>query len=90
MSVLLETSLGDIVIDLFCDQAPLACENFLKLCKPSYPRQRANHNEASEDLAPNQLGSPPFLASCSRGSWKWRDLELVFPGRLWSLPLVYR
>lgn len=33
MSVLLETSAGDIVIDLDVDQAPKACLNFLKLCK---------------------------------------------------------
>ncbi|KAJ3006552.1 UNVERIFIED_CONTAM: Peptidyl-prolyl cis-trans isomerase cyp6 [Siphonaria sp. JEL0065] len=33
MSVLLETSLGDIVIDLHVKQAPIACTNFLKLCK---------------------------------------------------------
>ncbi|GAB7344315.1 hypothetical protein MBLNU457_2180t1 [Dothideomycetes sp. NU457] len=36
MSVLLESSLGDIVIDLFVDDAPKACENFLKLCKIKY------------------------------------------------------
>eukprot|EP00966_Prymnesium_polylepis_P060148 1395439-Prymnesium_polylepis.1 len=36
MSVLLETSKGDIVIDLFCDECPLACKNFLKLCKTKY------------------------------------------------------
>lgn len=33
MAVLLETSKGDIVIDLFCDDCPLTCKNFLKLCK---------------------------------------------------------
>lgn len=33
MSVLLETSKGDIVIDLFCNECPVACKNFLKLCK---------------------------------------------------------
>ncbi|KAJ3345698.1 hypothetical protein HDU83_003844 [Entophlyctis luteolus] len=37
MSVLLEasriTSLGDIVIDLYVEKAPVACTNFLKLCK---------------------------------------------------------
>jgi peptidyl-prolyl cis-trans isomerase-like 4 len=33
MSVLLETSFGDIVIDLYIKKAPLACINFLKLCK---------------------------------------------------------
>ncbi|ETS81185.1 hypothetical protein PFICI_06187 [Pestalotiopsis fici W106-1] len=36
MSVLLETSLGDIVIDLLIDYAPKECENFLKLCKVKY------------------------------------------------------
>ncbi|KAI9771190.1 MAG: Peptidyl-prolyl cis-trans isomerase cyp6 [Geoglossum simile] len=36
MSVLLETSAGDIVIDLLVDFAPKSCENFLKLCKLKY------------------------------------------------------
>jgi peptidyl-prolyl cis-trans isomerase-like 4 len=36
MSVLLETSLGDLVIDLFVDHAPVACQNFLKLCEAKY------------------------------------------------------
>lgn len=36
MSVLLETSLGDIVIDTFYDTIPDACLNFLKLCKIKY------------------------------------------------------
>ncbi|KAI1336681.1 cyclophilin-like domain-containing protein [Xylariaceae sp. FL0016] len=36
MSVLLETSAGDIVIDLLLDYAPKECENFLKLCKIKY------------------------------------------------------
>ena len=36
MSVLLETSLGDIVIDLFCEKCPLATKNFLKLCKMKF------------------------------------------------------
>ncbi|POS88007.1 Cyclophilin-like protein [Erysiphe pulchra] len=36
MAVLLETSVGDIVIDLKVDEAPKLCENFLKLCKIKY------------------------------------------------------
>ncbi|KAF3939815.1 hypothetical protein ABW19_dt0202805 [Dactylella cylindrospora] len=36
MSVLLETSAGDIVIDLLVDDAPKTCLNFLKLCKIKY------------------------------------------------------
>ena len=33
---MLETSLGDIVIDLLPDHAPKCCQNFLKLCKMKY------------------------------------------------------
>ena len=33
MSVLLETSLGDIVIDLYTKDRPRSALNFLKLCK---------------------------------------------------------
>ncbi len=33
MSVLIETSLGDLVIDLYVNDCPKACKNFLKLCK---------------------------------------------------------
>ncbi|CAK3764970.1 Peptidyl-prolyl cis-trans isomerase-like 4 [Lecanosticta acicola] len=36
MSVLLETSVGDITVDLFITDAPKSCENFLKLCKVKY------------------------------------------------------
>lgn len=36
MSVLIETSLGDIVVDLETKACPRTCENFLKLCKVKY------------------------------------------------------
>jgi peptidyl-prolyl cis-trans isomerase-like 4 len=36
MSVLIETSLGDVVVDLFVSRCPLASKNFLKLCKAKY------------------------------------------------------
>ncbi|CAM9674159.1 unnamed protein product [Ectocarpus sp. 12 AP-2014] len=36
MSVMIETSLGEVVVDLFCEDAPLAAKNFLKLCKIKY------------------------------------------------------
>ena len=46
MSVLLETSLGDIVIDLEVDACPKTCENFLKLCKVYYYNLHAFFNGA--------------------------------------------
>ena len=36
MSVLLETSLGDIVVDLRVEKCPIASKNFLKLCKMKF------------------------------------------------------
>jgi len=36
MSVLVETSLGNLVIDLFYEECPTAAKNFLKLCKAKY------------------------------------------------------
>lgn len=36
MSVLLETSAGDLVVDLLIDEAPKTCLNFIKLCKSKY------------------------------------------------------
>jgi peptidyl-prolyl cis-trans isomerase-like 4 len=33
MAVMLETSKGDMVLDLFVEDCPLTAKNFLKLCK---------------------------------------------------------
>jgi peptidyl-prolyl cis-trans isomerase-like 4 len=33
MAVMLVTSVGELVVDLFTDLCPLATKNFLKLCK---------------------------------------------------------
>ena len=39
MSILIETSLGDLVIDLYVDKAPQACQNFIALAKIKYFNQ---------------------------------------------------
>ncbi|XP_063250937.1 peptidyl-prolyl cis-trans isomerase-like 4 [Prinia subflava] len=36
MAVLLETAVGDLVIDLYTEERPRTCLNFLKLCKVKY------------------------------------------------------
>jgi len=36
MSVLIETTMGDIVVDLYINERPRCCLNFLKLCKTKY------------------------------------------------------
>ena len=36
MAVIIETSLGDLEIDLFYEECPVACKNFIKLAKAKY------------------------------------------------------
>ncbi|KAH9384403.1 hypothetical protein HPB48_026410 [Haemaphysalis longicornis] len=36
MSVVIETTLGDLTVDLYTVERPRACLNFLKLCKLKY------------------------------------------------------
>mmetsp|Transcript_92684 Transcript_92684/g.239328 ORF Transcript_92684/g.239328 Transcript_92684/m.239328 type:complete len:414 (-) Transcript_92684:34-1275(-) len=56
MSVLLETSIGDLVIDLKVDHAPKACTNFVKLCKLKYYNNCLFHTVQKDFIA--QAGDP--------------------------------
>lgn len=56
MSVLLITSLGDIVIDLYTKECPKACLNFLKLCKIKYYNNCLFYDIQKDYLA--QTGDP--------------------------------
>ncbi|KAI8099379.1 peptidyl-prolyl cis-trans isomerase-like 4 [Halteromyces radiatus] len=56
MSVLLETSVGDIVIDLHTDECPRTSLNFLKLCKIKYYNYAPFHNIQKGFMA--QTGDP--------------------------------
>lgn len=53
MSVLLETSLGELVIDLEVERCPRICENFLKLCKVKYYGLNAFFNGRFVDKWPS-------------------------------------
>ena len=56
MSVLIETSKGDIIIDLFTDACPVACKSFLKLCKTKSYNYCLFHNVQPGSLI--QTGDP--------------------------------
>lgn len=56
MSVLIETSLGDIVIDLYVKECPKACLNFLKLCKIKYYNNCLFYDVQKDFIA--QTGDP--------------------------------
>ncbi|KAL5724325.1 peptidylprolyl isomerase [Ranunculus cassubicifolius] len=56
MSVLIVTSIGDMVIDLHTDQCPLTTKNFLKLCKIKYFNGCLFHSIQKDFIA--QTGDP--------------------------------
>jgi peptidyl-prolyl cis-trans isomerase-like 4 len=56
MSVILETSKGDIVIDLYADLCPKTCQNFLKLCQIKYYNNVIFHHVERNFLV--QTGDP--------------------------------
>lgn len=71
MSVLLETSAGDVVIDLLVDYAPRLCENFLKLCKLKYYNFAPIHSIQKNFSF--QTGDPlgPLSSQSDGGSSVW-------------------
>ncbi|RYP34601.1 hypothetical protein DL768_011051 [Monosporascus sp. mg162] len=75
MSVLLETSAGDVVIDLLVDYAPKECENFLKLCKIKYYNFAPVHS--IQQNFSFQTGDPlgPTSESSDGGSSIWGVLS---------------
>ncbi|KAG9188403.1 cyclophilin-like protein [Alternaria panax] len=86
MSVLLETSLGDITIDLLVDDAPKCCENFLKLCKVKYYNFAPVHS-----VQPNfsfQTGDPigPSSKDSDGGRSIWGLLDHTQPAKKTFVP----
>lgn len=56
MAVVIETTLGDITVDLYLEQRPVTCLNFLKLCKMKYYNFNLFHTIRSGFIA--QTGDP--------------------------------
>jgi len=67
MSVILETSLGDLVVDLFVEEAPKACTNFLKLCKMKYYNNCLFHTVEKDFIA--QTGDPTNTGKGGESIW---------------------
>ncbi|OMO54484.1 hypothetical protein CCACVL1_27765 [Corchorus capsularis] len=69
MSVLIVTSLGDIVIDLYTDKCPLTSKNFLKLCKIKYYNGCLFHAVQKDFTA--QTGDPTGTGSGGDSVYKF-------------------
>ncbi|PAA92322.1 hypothetical protein BOX15_Mlig017414g4, partial [Macrostomum lignano] len=80
MSVLIETSLGDITVDLYCRERPRCCENFLKLCKVKYYNWCLFHSVQRGLVAqtgdPTGSGSGGEAVYAMLGGEKYFDREL--------------
>lgn len=69
MSVMIATSLGDIVIDLHTDRCPLTTKNFLKLCKIKYYNGCLFHTIQKDFTA--QTGDPTGKGSGGDSIYKF-------------------
>ncbi|XP_077986700.1 peptidyl-prolyl cis-trans isomerase-like 3 [Glandiceps talaboti] len=67
MSLTLHTDLGDIKMELFCDQVPRACENFLALCAAGYYDNCIFHRNIKGFMV--QTGDPTGTGKGGRSIW---------------------
>ncbi|XP_037951989.1 peptidyl-prolyl cis-trans isomerase sig-7-like, partial [Teleopsis dalmanni] len=67
MSVVIETTIGDITVDLFTEQRPIACLNFIKLCKLKYYNYNLFHTVEQNFIA--QTGDPSGAGNGGSSIW---------------------
>nr|BAN20984.1 cyclophilin-6 [Riptortus pedestris] len=61
MAVVIETTIGDITVDLFIEERPQTCKNFLKLCKIKYYNFCLFHSIQPNFIA--QTGDPTGIGT---------------------------
>ncbi|XP_319139.3 peptidyl-prolyl cis-trans isomerase-like 3 [Anopheles gambiae] len=79
MSVTLHTDVGDIKIELFCDDCPKTCENFLALCASDYYNGNLFHRNIKGFIV--QTGDPTGTGKGGQSIWK-RKFEDEFKENL--------
>ncbi|XP_023174264.2 peptidyl-prolyl cis-trans isomerase sig-7 [Drosophila hydei] len=67
MSVVIETTLGDLTVDLFTDERPIACLNFIKLCQLKYYNYNLFHTVQQGFIA--QTGDPSGIGNGGSSVW---------------------
>lgn len=71
MSVVIETTIGDITVDLFVKERPKTCLNFIKLCKLKYYNYNLFHTIEQGFIA--QTGDP--TGDGDKGESVWGVIE---------------
>ncbi|XP_033732321.1 peptidyl-prolyl cis-trans isomerase-like 3 [Pecten maximus] len=67
MSVTLHTDVGDIKIEVFCEQCPAASENFLALCASNYYKGNIFHRNIKGFMV--QTGDPTGTGKGGTSIW---------------------
>ncbi|EDW43550.1 GM23461 [Drosophila sechellia] len=67
MSVVIETTIGDLTVDLFISERPAACLNFLKLCRLKYYNFNLFHTVQQGFIA--QTGDPSGAGDGGSSIW---------------------
>ncbi|XP_022085247.1 peptidyl-prolyl cis-trans isomerase-like 3 isoform X2 [Acanthaster planci] len=70
MAVTLHTDVGDIKLELFCEQVPKACENFLALCASGYYDNTVIHRNIKGFMV--QMGDPLGTGKGGTSIWGWK------------------
>ena len=76
MSVTLHTNLGDLKVELFCEDAPRTCENFLALCASEYYDNTSFHRNIKGFMI--QGGDPTGTGRGGQSIWggKFNDVAI--------------
>ncbi|EYB88512.1 hypothetical protein Y032_0245g3542 [Ancylostoma ceylanicum] len=67
MSVTLHTTVGDIKVELFCQECPKTCENFLALCASDYYKDNIFHRNIKDFMV--QTGDPTGTGKGGNSIW---------------------
>ncbi|KAL5256390.1 hypothetical protein ACHWQZ_G011575 [Mnemiopsis leidyi] len=76
MSVTLHTDVGDVKLELFCEECPKTCYNFLALCASDYYNDCVFHRNIRGFLA--QTGDPSGTGKGGKSCWE----ERYFPDEI--------
>lgn len=81
MAVLVETTIGDFVIDLYIEERPKSSLNFIKLCKMKYYNyclfQNVERNFIAQTGDPNDDGGESIWGLIKGKEYKYFEAELV-------------
>lgn len=77
MAVTLHTDLGDMKVELFCEDTPKACENFLALCASGYYDGCIFHRNIKEFMV--QTGDPTGSGKGGKSIWGAKFEDEIVP-----------